>query len=159
MFNIVEIIPSDQLSKPELILTTKEKETEYIKRHRPAFNIISAPWGNDGQISIHKNPNRAHLKGVPRSPKTRRLRAEALCGRPLSVPTRKAIAAAKWSPVLVLNLTDQTEKSYCSYRQLSDELKISYKTINKYIDIDVIYIAKFTKIQKKFILQKKMRSN
>lgn len=69
--------------------------------------------------------------------------------------TRKAIAAAKGSPVLVLNLTDQTEKSYCSYRQLSDELKISYKTIKKYIDKDVIYIAKFTKIQYKFILQKK----
>lgn len=159
VFKILEVISAEKpsgekLSREELILISQKKEADYINKLRPSLNIISTRWETDGETPA-KRADRSHLRGVPRTDEVKEKISKNLTGRQLPESTRRAISASNGSPVIANCITDGTEASYCSYRQLSEDLKIKYETIKKYVDSDKVYTSKLTKKQYKIISVKK----
>ena len=60
-------------------------------------------------------------RGVPRAYDVKEKISKALIGKEFSESTRKTISISNGYAVLVNCITDQVDKSYCSYRQLNED--------------------------------------
>jgi len=67
-----------------------------------------------------------------------------------SESTRNKLSSINGTPVIVNCLTDKIEKTYDSYRHVTEELHVQRSTIKSYIDSGKIYTSRNTKKQYKF---------
>jgi len=132
VFNIIEVIPYHEQGE------MASKEIGHIKRLQPALNIR------------HSQENRPLF-----SESTRKKLSEKATGRPVSESTRDKMSSSHGNPVIVNCLTDKIEKTYDSYRHVTEELHVQRSTIKSYIDSGKIYTSRNTKKQYKFYSVKK----